>query len=178
MSLRDNIINTIIEAEGGYINDPGDSGGETKYGITKSVARAHGYDGLMIDLPRAVAFEIYSNTYWHSVNADALQRESDAIAREVVDTGVNMGPGRAVSFLQRALNVFNQRGNLYDDIKVDGQNGPATIIALRCYLKKREEAVLLTSLNCLQGAAYVELAERREKDEKFVYGWFKNRVGL
>jgi hypothetical protein len=31
-------------------------------------------------------------------------------------------------------------------------------------------------LNSLQGSSYVEIAERREKDEKWIYGWFKNRV--
>jgi len=38
--------------------------------------------------------------------------------------------------------------------------------------------VLCRALNCLQGAYYIELAERREKDERFVYGWLKNRVVL
>jgi len=35
---------------------------------------------------------------------------------------------------------------------------------------------LYKMLNALQGAYYIELAERREKDEDFIYGWFKHRV--
>jgi len=35
---------------------------------------------------------------------------------------------------------------------------------------------MVLALNCLQGAFYVELAEKREKDERFVYGWLLNRV--
>ena len=31
-------------------------------------------------------------------------------------------------------------------------------------------------LNCLQGAYYVDLAERREKDQRFMYGWLTHRV--
>ena len=38
--------------------------------------------------------------------------------------------------------------------------------------------VLVVMLNALQGAFYVTLAERREKDERFVFGWFANRVRI
>ena len=31
----DDIIDIVIKHEGGYVNDPTDLGGETKYGITK-----------------------------------------------------------------------------------------------------------------------------------------------
>lgn len=177
MSLRDQTINAIIDREGGYINDPADSGGETKFGITETTARDYGYSGSMLDMSRQVAFEIYADKYWAGLNADSLQLLHDKVAEEVVDTGVNMGPARAARFLQRALNIFNQRGKLYDDIATDGNIGPTTLNALRHYLQKRDPAILISALNCLQGAAYIELAERREKDEKFIYGWLSNRVG-
>ena len=41
--LKDDTINHIIEIEGGYVNDPNDSGGETNYGVTEKVARDNGY---------------------------------------------------------------------------------------------------------------------------------------
>lgn len=175
---KEQVINKIIETEGGYVFDPADSGGETNFGITLTVARANGYNGPMIDMPREVAFEIYAAKYWDSVRGDDIYRLSPAVAEEVTDTGVNMGVGRAVRFLQRALNVLNQRASMYPDLTVDGKCGPATIGALATYLSRRDEQVLVKMLNCLQGAFYVELAERREKDERFVYGWFKNRVNL
>jgi len=87
-------------------------------------------------------------------------------------------PVRAGKFLQRALNVLNNTGSLYRDLKVDGAIGSATVSALRGYLDGRDEGTLVKALNCLQGAFYITLAERREKDERFVYGWFKNRVTL
>ena len=102
----------------------------------------------------------------------------DALAEEVVDTAVNMGVTRAGKFLQRALNALNNQNKLYSDLVVDGDIGRATIAALRAYLSKREENVLIKALNCLQGAYYIELSERRQKDERFVYGWIKNRVKL
>ena len=173
--MKEKIINEIIRIEGGYVNDPRDSGGATKFGITEKVARAHGYKGHMCDLPHYIAFDIYSARYWDSVRADDMP---DALAEEVVDTAVNMGVTRAGKFLQRALNALNNQNKLYSDLVVDGDIGRATIAALRAYLSKREENVLIKALNCLQGAYYIELSERRQKDERFVYGWIKNRVKL
>ena len=175
---KQEIIDDILRVEGGYVNDPADSGGATNFGITEDVARAFGYTGDMRDLTRDQAFDIYARRYWDAVRGDDLAALSPAVAFEVVDTGVNMGPARAVSFLQRALTVFNVGGRLYDDMKVDGLAGPVTVNALEDYLAARSEAALLKALNCLQGAAYIELAERREKDERFVYGWIQQRVKL
>lgn len=176
--MKERIINEIIRVEGGHVNDPSDSGGETNFGITVAVARANGYNGRMDCMPREVAFDIYSAKYWDAVKGDDLVKMSEHVAEEVVDTSVNMGPKRAGLFLQRALNVLNSRAKLYPDLAVDGAIGPATVSALRGYLAERNELVLTRALNCLQGAYYVDLAERREKDERFVYGWFKNRVTL
>lgn len=176
--LKQKTIDAIIEVEGGYVSDPSDSGGETNFGITEQVARAAGYSGPMKELPRETAFEIYSKRYWDAVRGDDLAALSERVAEEVVDTGVNMGIGRAGKFLQQALNVLNDRGRLYSDISVDGAIGPGTVAALKAYLEKRDEMVLLTALNCLQGAFYMDLAGRRDKDERFVYGWLKNRVKL
>ena len=46
------LIEGLIEREGGYANHPADKGGATCFGITEAVARAHGYTGGMRDLPR------------------------------------------------------------------------------------------------------------------------------
>ena len=176
--MRNDIINGIIEVEGGYSHNPSDSGGETMYGITKHVAGLAGYIGPMSLLPRDLAFTIYTEKYWDSLHGDTMLELSAAVTEEVVDTGVNMGVSRAAKFLQRCLNIFNRSGALYPDVTVDGNVGPATLSALNGCLTTRGEAVLVKALNCLQGAFYVELAERREKDEEFIYGWFNNRVKL
>ena len=173
MSIKNEIINHIIHIEGGYVDNPSDSGGATKYGITAAVAHEWGYSGEIKDLPRQTAFDIYENQYWNSLKADEIENLSPLIADEIVDTGVNMGVNRAGKFLQRVLNVFNNKGIFYPDLKVDGHVGSKTVDALRLYLNVRNENVLLKALNSLQGAFYVELSERREKDETFIYGWFK-----
>ena len=48
----DDLIDSLIDREGGYSNHPADRGGPTNYGITEAVARAQGYRGHMRDLPR------------------------------------------------------------------------------------------------------------------------------
>lgn len=178
-SLKDRIINDIIEREGGYSNDSQDSGGETNWGITINVARRYGYTGRMRDMSRETAFNIYSSRYWHKLNLDAVEEMSAKIAEEMADTGVNMGTGRAGEYLQRSLNVLNKKGTLYRDLQVDGKIGRNSLIALEQLLKirgRRGENVLYKMLNSLQGAFYIRLAERREKDERFIFGWFNNRV--
>lgn len=174
----DTIINEIIRVEGGYTDDPTDSGGQTNYGITKEVALANGYTGHMKDMSVEFARSVYRNKYWHPIGGEDVLNLSEVVAAEMMDTGVNMGPSRAVRFLQRALNTFNKNETLYPDLEVDGGMGPNTLSALRDYLQTREEGVLVKMLDCLQGAKYVRLAEERKKDERFIYGWFKNRIGI
>lgn len=171
--MKEEIIKQIILVEGGYVNDPSDSGGETNMGITIETARMYGYRGPMMNLPEKVAFTIYEDKYWNALRMDAIVKLSKAIAAEVVDTGVNMGVRRAGNFLQRSLNLFGEY-----NLAVDGLVGSKTVSSLENYLDTRSENVLNKMLNCLQGAYYVTLAERREKDRKFIYGWFRTRVSL
>ena len=100
------------------------------------------------------------------------------ICSELMDTAINMGCFRAVKFLQRSLNVLNYKGSLYADIKIDGINGSETLRALHEYLQHKRRDNILKAMNCLQGSFYIELAERREKDETFINGWLSQRVKL
>ncbi len=179
MTAFDTAFQHTVGLEGGYVDDPRDSGGATKYGITQAVARAHGYAGPMRDLPLDVAKAIYRKSYWDALNLDLVAQQSAKIAGEMFDTGVNMGisiPGR---WLQRALNALNRGGKDYPDLAVDGKPGPATAAALAAFIRvrgKAGESVLLALLNGLQAAFYLDLTERRSKDEAFLYGWLANRV--
>lgn len=173
------IINGIIEREGEYVNNPNDSGGPTRWGITEKVAHENNYIGPMARLPKHLAFDIYENKYWAPLNLDAIEKLSTPITQELADTAVNQGTHRAAKFLQRSLNVLNNKATQWPDLTIDGQLGDKTIQALKKYLFIRGidgEVVLFRMLNALQGAFYVELAERREKDETFIYGWFKERI--
>lgn len=177
----DTLIDALIEREGGYVNHPADRGGPTCFGITEAVARAHGYGGAMRLLPRADAEAIYRRLYWHRPRFDEVAKRSLPLAAELFDTGVNMGPAVAVTFLQRALTALNRGGKDYADLTPDGRIGAATLTALDAFLatrgKSSAETVLLRALEALQGERYLRLAERRPANEAFLYGWLANRIG-
>lgn len=179
MDAIDSIIDDVLRAEGGYVNNPNDTGGETHYGITVAVARANGYTGLMRDLPRDLARQIYRRRYVEAPGFDRVAAVSLPIALEVIDTGVNMGPSRAGEYLQRWLNGFNVPGSGYQDLFVDGNVGPVTVQALQRYIAKRGNEginVLLRGLNSTQGNRYLELTEARPSQREFLYGWVRARV--
>jgi lysozyme family protein len=178
--LVERLIDPLIGREGGYANHPNDRGGETMCGITAAVARGYGYQGAMAAMPRAEAVRIYGERYWRAPGFDLVAFCSPAVAEELFDTGVNMGPATAIGFLQEALNGFNREGADYPDLRVDAEIGPATLSALRAFLKRRGaegEGVLLKALNCLQGARYFAIAGARPGQEDFLYGWIRTRVG-
>jgi lysozyme family protein len=172
--LRKEIIGAILGHEGGYVNDPRDSGGATNWGITERVARRHGYTGDMRRLTKADAIGIYTRSYWMPLQLDIISLRSASLAYILFDIGVNAGVGRAGAFLQRVLSVMNSRGKHYPDLAIDGDIGGKTLTALDKYCDRRGAEgvrVLCGSIKALQLAFYIELAERREKDEAFVYGW-------
>ena len=169
----------VVLIEGGYGNNPNDSGGKTRYGITEQRARASGYTGLMRELPLATAKAIYRKHYWDLQRCDEVHALAPSIAAELFEFGVNAGPGASGTALQRLLNVLNAGGTHWPDITVDGLVGDMTLQALRSFLRRRgaeAEAVLYTAMNGLQVGHYTTLAERRPKDEAFTWGWFLNRV--
>ena len=178
----DSIIDATIGKEGGYVNNPNDAGGETKWGITVAVARQYNYFGRMVDLPRETAVRIYKEAYFIEPGFDKILTLSPSIADEMFDTGVNCGVSVPAKFLQRSLNVLNRSHSakpMFDDLTVDGKLGPKTYAALAALLALRGaqgEVVLLRMLNALQGAYYIEITERREKNEDFTFGWFLHRV--
>jgi lysozyme family protein len=177
----DQLLEDLLEREGGYVNHPADRGGPTRFGITEAVARAHGYAGAMAELPREEAMAIYRRLYWLRPKFDDVAERSPRVAAELFDTGVNMGPAVAATFLQRALTALNRNGRDFADLVPDGRVGPRTLAALDGYLDVRGKAggetVLLRALEALQGERYLRLAERRPANEAFLYGWLANRLG-
>ena len=127
MSIKLQAIDSVIEHEGGFVNDPRDPGGATKYGISIRVHKhdipdrdhdgdvdANDVKALTVDEAR----EIYSRDYWDKIRGDKL---NPGVAMYLLDTAVNIGVIRAVGLLQRACNV-----------KMDYVIGLGTIGASNC----------------------------------------------
>lgn len=93
----------------GYVNDPTDRGGETKFGVAKNANP----DLNIATLTWHQAKDVYYKRYWLAAKCDQLPGRYAALH---FDIAVNSGPKRAAKFLQRALNVTD-----------DGIIGPVTI---------------------------------------------------
>ena len=141
---------------------------------------AHGYYDVR-SLTKEQASAIYEADYWYGPRFDQVAELSPAIADELCDTGVNMGPSVASKFFQRWLSVLNLRGKIYPDLDDDGRIGLRTISALRSLLQYRGkdgQTVVLRGLNSSQGANYLEIAERDESQEDFIFGQMLHRVEI
>ena len=146
------IIEQVLEHEGGYVNDPKDLGGETKYGITKRFYPDIDIKNLTIEDAKA----IYKSDYWDKNKVESLPQNLWHI---YFDMCVNMGKRTAVKVLQRA--AVNKGKN----IEVDGGLGPMTIGALK--------GVELDRVRAFRVKYYVDLITARPEQEKFYLGWFR-----
>lgn len=102
----------LLGHEGGYVNDPADPGGETKFGISKRAYPKEDIAGMTVERAR----EIYRRDYWNAIGCDLLP---DCIRFDVFDMAVNSGVAAAVRNLQTAANVES-----------DGRMGPLTMRAV------------------------------------------------
>jgi lysozyme family protein len=70
MSVFDDLIGRVLTHEGGYVSDPRDPGGETRFGIAK-----RSYPNVDIKaLTRDDAIAIYRRDFWVRVQGDKLPR--------------------------------------------------------------------------------------------------------
>nr|WP_280855116.1 glycosyl hydrolase 108 family protein [Pararoseomonas indoligenes] len=170
----------VIGREGRYSNHPSDKGGETMWGITVARARAAGYMGPMIAMPRQTAVDIYALFYIRQPGFDLIDDVLPDLGAKLIDIGVNMGTAVAGRFLQRALNHLNGRASLYSDLVVDGACGAMTRAALASLIQKRGKAdanrVLVAMVTAQQSVRYVEITEANPTQEDFAWGWQLSRV--
>jgi lysozyme family protein len=111
----DSAFTALLGNEGTYSDSKDDPGGETMWGVTARVARAHGYAGPMRDMPRDVAKAIYQRLYWNPLRCDEYDPR---VAFQIFDANVN--GGRVIRWMQSAAGA-----------PVDGRMGPATIAAVK-----------------------------------------------
>lgn len=108
----DEAFTRLMGHEGGYVDDPRDRGGETKYGISK---RSYP-DEDIAGLTRERAMALYWRDYWLAAHCDALPT---ALRFHVFDMAVNSGVHAAITTLQRSVGAAP-----------DGVVGPRTMRAL------------------------------------------------
>ncbi|MFW2801542.1 glycoside hydrolase family 108 protein [Acinetobacter baumannii] len=133
-------LKRVLQHEGGYVNHPSDPGGETNYGITKSVARQYGYKGSMKDIPMDIVEKIYKNQYWDAMSCDSFPF---SVGFQLFDAAVNHGLLNSRKLLQRAVGV-----------KDDGIVGSLTLAAVR----KQPQFALISLFNSKRIEFYTKIS--------------------
>lgn len=170
----DTAFELIISAEGGYVNDPSDSGGETIFGICRRsypssliFKRIDEYKSggntnpkILTDLCRnsdvfIIVQDIYRREYWAKC---CCERLPGLHRYAVFDCAVNCGVRQASKFYQRALGVSD-----------DGIIGPKTISAAL----NADSRLVYDSFLSQWGAFYDKLVVEKPKNKKFLRGWKK-----
>ncbi len=145
MSDFDRAFVTVVGLEGGYVNNPADPGGETKFGISKRSYPDLDIVNLTVDQAKA----IYLAKYWTPASCDSLPWPVNCLLFEV---DVNTGAGTGNRLLQAALHVA-----------ADGIIGPGTERAAQ--LADRRE--LVARFQALLGVHYASLPGAGQ----FLEGW-------
>lgn len=176
----DRLIEGLLDRRAGHASCGAEPGGPARFGISEAVARAHGYPGAMRRLPRQEAARIYRRLYWLRPRFDEVAKRSPRIAEELFETGADLGPAVAATFLQRVLTALNRNGSDYPDLVPDGRIGERTLAALDQFFARRGaggETALLRALEAVTGERCIRLAERRPPNEALLYDWLANRIG-
>lgn len=177
----------MLQFEGGYANDPADSGGETFRGISRKnwpkwagwpaidLAKSLGHntrraiDAQFEDNPQMAAdvAAFYRANFWDPWARHDLPSR---LTEKLFDTAVNMGQSRAAKLLQRAVNDLGTVVKL----AVDGAIGPRTLDAVEVILGALNgEARLLAAYCGAQADHYRAIARAKPSQAKFLKGWLR-----
>jgi lysozyme family protein len=141
-------VEALIQREGGFVNDPSDSGGETKFGISK-----RSYPALDIpNLTKQDAADIYFADFWSPAGCDGMPQ---VVAEAVLDFAVTSSVKRSAKTVQQAAGVL-----------ADGVIGPDTLAAIAAH-----PDLIAARFTILRMAFYADLARKQKKNQKFLAGW-------
>lgn len=125
MANFDKAFDKVIKAEGGYVNDPKDSGGETYLGISRKYHSTSPMwdiiDSIKKDNPKltssqlttrlkkeprllSYAKDIYRSEYWNKVRGDEIN--SQKVAEQLFDMAVNAGVAIGISLMSNVVGEY------------------------------------------------------------------------
>lgn len=137
----------------GYVDDPTDRGGETKFGIAKNANSDLDVTNLTWDEAKAA----YYSRYWLAGKCDQLHPRVAALH---YDGGVNHGFSRENKFLQRAVGVAPS-----------GPIGPVTVARAN----QLDDVTVCRSICHQREQFYREIVSNNPTQVRFLPGWL-NRV--
>jgi len=159
----DQAFHYTLVNEGGFVNDPDDAGGATRWGITiNSLAAWRGHPVEAIDVRNLSvdeAKEIYYGRYWAPLRCHRMKQLPVAMA--IFDVAVLFGLGTAAIYAQKAVRDCAM------DIEVDGDIGPESLNALNVVTP----SVFLSTLSTLLLGRIDGIIQASPIDERFRAGW-------
>ncbi len=158
--LAELAIRHVLDTEGGYVDNPYDRGGKTKYGISQR--QYPDLNILTLTLEDAIA--IYQRDYWLAYDCHQLP---PAFGVFLFDAVVNHNPKTAVRFIQRALRITT-----------DGIIGPHTLGAARRAAVMSSFDEVLSMAFAYRADYYHDLMVANRTQERFALGWFKRLFNL
>jgi len=162
MTLND-VINDIIDAEGGFTDNINDAGGPTKYGVTQETLSAYRKQVVSVDdvrrLSRSEAFTILKYRYVVDPLIDTLP---SPLIPAVADFSVNSGASQAVKTLQRLVGAA-----------ADGIIGVETQNAVRSALDRESAQRLVIDYTEARLVFLAAVVKRRPDNVAFLGGWVR-----
>lgn len=175
--------------EGGYANNPADRGGETYAGIARNfwpkwdgwrlidaAKGAIGFPGILQHTQelRELVDQFYKAEFWDRMYGDEWPQD---LATELYEQAVNRGVNAVVMDLQKVCNALNYnsatKGPLFEDLPITGNFRELTRAAVNAILDNRGQAHLVTAMNRMQGAAYIDIAAANRSQRQFTRGWLQ-----
>ena len=167
-------IQATLKAEGGYVFDPVDPGGETYQGISR-VNNSKWRGWVSIDLaknqsnfPRNLdnnselhqqVLDLYESQYWDKICGDDIADQD--IAESIFDFAVNAGPRTSSKLAQLSVGAT-----------ADGVIGPETLEKLNADDKR----AFLATFALAKIGRYANICEKRPQSRKYFYGWVKRTL--
>lgn len=161
-------FNNSLAHEGGFVNDPDDAGGATKYGITLKTYREKHPEATVETIKNLTvkdAEDFYFNEFWLRYGYDRISVSDLAV--KVFDAAINTGTRQAHLCLQRALNCVGFK------LDEDGQIGEQTLNALNHGGCPEWQYAILCAYRSELAGFYRLLAETKPKNKKFLTGWLR-----
>ena len=170
MATFESAIETVLQQEGGYVHDPDDAGGETKFGISK-----RRYPEIEVAaLTREQAIALYRRDFWNPLYEHV---GGQALATKFLELTLHLphqdqrpyyeGDMRGVRLVQQALRSLGDR-----TVLLDGRFGPNTLQAV----KLESPQALLAAIRVQQCRYYLALVQAAPEQQKFFSGWIRRAL--
>lgn len=163
-----------MKAEGGYVNDPQDPGGETYKGVARSrnpkwsgwinidlLKNQHNFPHNLDNNPelQKKVNTLYQVNYWDRVRGDEITDQD--IAESIFDFAVNAGVRTSSKLAQITVGAES-----------DGVIGPKTIDKINA----DDTRAFLAVFALAKISRYVNICEKRSDSRKYFFGWIRRTL--